>query len=280
MSATGAVLETGGGVAGAAAGRVLFGAIGSLFGPVGTFVGQAVGAKVGAWAGRATGRALANAIDNANSQAEVQTKAVEAAKPCENCEIRCFKPKKGSTSEEVEEFKRQLQEQEDALNKMDPSDILNNMNNYARDAAEAALREATRDAWITNKITELLPQFLGGDRSLEEATRLAEEAARNQAKNLDVIHTPDLKAGGSGVISKHNGGLASSRANRSIGSQWNKGGRLKGLEEQAKQKRDGQRDRIELKLCEDEAKQDGNPQPKPGGKGNPLPGTDTLPPTS
>ncbi|EJC75507.1 hypothetical protein Rleg10DRAFT_4125 [Rhizobium leguminosarum bv. trifolii WSM2012] len=105
---TSAVAETvgqyGGQIAGGALGSVIGGFLG---GPVGAWIGRAVGARVGGMAGRAAAGAIANYMEGANEAAETETKEQEAAKPCVDCgEIDCFKPPKGSTDDQITEFKR------------------------------------------------------------------------------------------------------------------------------------------------------------------------------
>ncbi|WHO75284.1 polymorphic toxin type 15 domain-containing protein [Rhizobium sp. BT03] len=254
---TSAVAETVGQYGGQIAGGALGGVIGGfLGGPVGAWIGRAVGSRVGGMAGRAAAGAIASYMEGANEAAETETKEQEAAKPCVDCgEIDCFKPPEGSTPDEVKEFKRQLDEQQKAINDIPPDQLVKNMENYekiGRGAKDAADRAKARDNWIDNRAEELLNQNSGMER---EAAR---EAAKGEIKTMDVIHTPDLSAGGTGRLSTENGGMGPRSANRSIGSQWSKTGdsgktRLQQLKEHAqKAKEKGERTNADLKICEDD----------------------------
>jgi polyhydroxyalkanoate synthesis regulator phasin len=210
-------------VGGQVAGGVLGGAIGGVLGgPVGAWIGRAIGSRVGGMAGRAAAEAIASYMEGANEAAETETKEQEAAKTCVDCgEIDCFSPPEGSTPDQIEEFKRQLKEQQDAINDISPDQLVKNMENYeefGRGAKDAVDRATARDGWIQNRVTELLKR----DPSMTR--KGAEQAAKGELSTMDVIHTPDLSAGGTGKISQHNGGMGPRSVNRSIGSQWSKTG--------------------------------------------------------
>ncbi len=204
MSAAGTAGQVGGQVAGGALGGVIGGVFG---GPVGAWIGRAIRSKVGGLAGRAAAEAIASYMEESNEAAESQTQNQEAAKPCVDCgEIDCFNPPEGSTPEEVKEFKRQLKEQQDAINNISPDQLVKNMENYeniGRGAKDAVDRSNARNRWLDNRRADLLD----ADASLTESA--AEAMARNEMKTMDVIHTPDLSAGGTGAFSRENGGLAS-----------------------------------------------------------------------
>jgi len=244
-------------IGGQVAGSVLGGAIGGVVGgPVGAWIGRAIGSRVGGMAGRAAAEAIASYMEGANEAAETETKEQEAAKPCVDCgEIDCFNPPEGSTPDQIDEFKRQLKEQQDAINEIPPDTLLKNMDNYeeiGRGAKDAADRARARDNWIDNRAEELLSQNSGMGR------KAARDAAAGEIKTMDVIHTPDLSAGGTGRLSTENSGMGPRSANRSIGSQWSKTGpnsdqtRLQQLKEHAqKAKEKGERTNADLKICED-----------------------------
>ncbi len=208
-------------------------------------------------AGRAAASAVADYMEDANAQAEEETQDKEAAVPCEDCgEIDCFNPPPESTPDEIEEFKRQLKEQQDAINDIPSDQLVQNMENYeklGRGAKDAADRARARDNWIKNKARKLL------NEDPRMSAQAAQNAAKNELKTMDVIHTPDLSAGGSGRISTENGGMGPRSANRSIGSQWSKAGsnpdgktRLEQLKEHAqKAKEKGERSNAELKICDE-----------------------------
>ncbi|MGZ2433570.1 polymorphic toxin type 15 domain-containing protein [Rhizobium redzepovicii] len=251
--AAGTVGQIGGQIAGGALG----GAIGGVFGgPVGAWIGRAIGSRVGGMAGRAAAEAIASYMEGANEAAETQTKEQEAAKPCVDCgEIDCFNPPEGSTPDQIEEFKRQLKEQQDAINEIPPDTLLNNMDTYekiGRGANDAMDRANAREAWIKNRAAEILKQ----DPST--TAKAARNAATKDIKTMDVIHTPDLSAGGTGRLSTENGGMGPRSTNRSIGSQWSKVGpnsdktRLQQLNDHAQKAKDkGEATNVDLKICED-----------------------------
>lgn len=220
MSATTEVAGAGGAIAGQWLGRVICGAVGTLIGPEGTVIGACIGGRAGAVAGRAAASAIASYMEGANEDAETKTKDAEQAKPCVDCgDIDCFKPKKGATAKDIEELKRQLDEQQDAINEIPPDDLLHNMESYeeiGRGTADAMSRATARGQWLSDTIETLIEGGMTkSDAKIEAAKRL---------KTMDVIHTPDLSAGGTGKLSEANGGLASRSINRSIGSQWSKRG--------------------------------------------------------
>lgn len=216
-----AVAGTIGQAGGQLAGGALGGVIGGVFGgPVGAWIGRAVGSRVGGYAGRAAAEALASYMEDADAAAEADTQNQAVAKPCVDYgEIDCFNPPPGSTPDEIKEFKRQLEEQRDAINDIPPDQLIKNMDNYekiGRGTQDALDRANAREAWIRNRATEILKQ--NGEMTREAART----AAANDIKTMDVIHTPDLSAGGTGRISPENGGMGPRSANRSIGSQWSK----------------------------------------------------------
>lgn len=265
MSATTTVAGAGGAIAGGWLGRVIGGLAGSLAGPGGTAVGAWIGGQVGAMAGRAAASAIASYMEGANVDADAKTKESEQAKPCVDCgEIDCFKPPKGSTPDEIKEFKRQLKEQQDAINDIPPDQLIKNMDNYekiGRGAQDALDRANAREAWIRNRAAEILKQ---DGKMTRDAARTA---AANDIKTMDVIHTPDLSAGGTGRISPEHGGMGPRSANRSIGSQWSKTAkgsdktRLQQLKDHAnKAKEKGQKTNADLKICEDEKTPSSNKQ--------------------
>ncbi|HLP70230.1 MAG TPA: polymorphic toxin type 15 domain-containing protein, partial [Rhizobium sp.] len=187
---------------------------------------------------------------------ETETKAEEATKPCVDCgEIDCFNPPEGSTPDEIKEFERQLKEQQKAINDIPPDQLVKNMENYekfGRGAEDALDRANARESWIGNRSRELLNQ------NTRMSAKAARDAAASEIKTMDVIHTPDLSAGGTGQLSTENGGMGPRSANRSIGSQWSKTGpssdktRLEQLKEHAqKAEEKGERTNVDLKICED-----------------------------
>ena len=257
--------ETGGRIAGGALGGVIGGALG---GPVGAWIGRGIGSRVGGAAGRgavAAGRAAAGALADmmatANESAEEETRDQEGAIPCENCaEIPCFNPKDGWSQEQLDEFRKQLQEQEDTINEMEPTDLLRNMDRYrkaGRGTGDPAARAKQRELWISNE-TERLTELYEDQHGIDEAERMAAEQAKKNAKTLDAVHDVDLVAGGSGNVS----GMGDSSVNRSIGSQWSKKNRVGKLRKHAEGARDsGRKMNVKLIICDDDAADKGADSP-------------------
>ncbi len=225
-------------VGGRVVGGVLGGAIGSVFGPLGTLAGRYVGSRLGAIAGKAAAIAIADAMEKADEDAEAvpDTKA----EPCKNCgEIKCFEKPEGA---DPEEFKKQLKEQQDGINRMKPDDLLNNMDKFAqngRPAGDSSARGAVRKKWLDDRRRTL--------EALGSSAAEADKQARGEMKTLDALHAPDLAAGGDGTFADR--GLGDRTSNRSIGPQWDKErlGQLK--EHSEKAKKQGKKNNVELKMC-------------------------------
>jgi Novel toxin 15 len=264
MSTAGTIGEVGGGIAGGALGAGIGAALG---GPVGAWIGRAVGSRAGRWAGRAAGEALANMMEKADEDAKPipDTKA----EPCKDCgEIKCFEKPEGA---DPEEFKKQLKEQQDGINRMKPDDLLNNMDKFAqngRPAGDAKARRDVRKDWYNKRVKALE----GQNYSAGDAARMA----LDEMKTLDALHAPDLAAGGDGTFADR--GLGPSSSNRSIGPQWDKE-RLGQLEEHAeKAKKQGKKNNVELKMCPEKnggKKGSASPVPKGIGKGSSNPNVPT-----
>ena len=157
-------------------------------------------------------------MEDANEGAEEETRDQEAAVPCENCaEIPCFNYPDGADDAKREEFDRQLKDQQDAINEMSPDDVLDNMDSFAengRPPGDAAARRQAGNDWIRDRAEEL--------RDEEGLGREAAEAqAQRERSGLAALHTPDLIAGGSGLIK----GMGNKGVNSSLGSQWRHGTR-------------------------------------------------------
>lgn len=259
MTALDTAGEIGGRIAGGALGGVLGGMIG---GPVGAWIGRYAGSKLGAMAGKAAAAALANAMEKADEDAKPipDTKA----EPCKDCgEIDCFSPPEGA---DPDEFKRQLKEQQDAINNMKPDDILNNMQKYAsggRPAGDAAARRLARNDGQRARTRELERQFQSQGKSASDAAAAAASQVASEMAQLNATHTLDLIAGGDGSIS----GLGDASINKSIGSQWKHGraAQLKKHAEDAKKK--GKKMNVELNECPD--KGGGGKKGGKGGVGSP-----------
>lgn len=265
-----AVYGTAGEYGGKIAGGFLGGAIGSIFGPVGTFAGRWVGSKLGGIAGRAAAEALATAMEDANTDAESKTKDQAASTPCKDCgEIDCFTPPEGA---DMDEFRRQLKEQQDTINNMDPQKLADNIKNYkGRPAGDAAARRQTREDYRQTETRKLSKQYQA-DGVKDFAEQAAKDVATKMAE-LNATHTLDLVAGGDGSIS----GMGDASINKSMGAQW-KGGRSKQLQDHAENAaKQGKKMGVTLKECPPKGGKSGTQDgagtadtPDPG-KGDPGP---------
>lgn len=267
MSTAGTAGEIAGGVAGGAIG----GAIGSIVPGVGTLIGRWVGSRVGRWAGRAAAEALVSALEGADAEVEEKEEDDAASETCADCgDIDCFNVPEGV---DPEEFRRQLQMQQDAINGMSPDQLLGNIERFARlgrGVNDARARAAARRLWRRDRIAELM----GEGMSKTAATA----QARTEGRTLAALHELDLVAGGDGSIQ----GLGDARVNSSIGSQWNQKGsngqytRAEQLKQNAREARRQGADKMNVKLeiCpEDEGAADSDAQtpssgtPGPGDSG-------------
>lgn len=126
-------------------------------------------------------------------------------------DLPCFnKPKNATWSE----FRDQLQEQENAINNSDLSELIARRN-LVKDIGTGALRDlaaqkAARTGWINDRALAIAT-------SKNVSRRAAKEMALREASKLDATHVLDIVAGGDpSAIS----GLQSSSVNRSLGPQW------------------------------------------------------------
>ncbi|MCS6258324.1 hypothetical protein G3479_03445 [Shewanella baltica] len=134
--------------------------------------------------------------------------------------VACFK--KNSKGSDIE-YDRQLQGQQDGINKMSVKEYLDNRESYnaiGRKGTGAAQDKARKDfkEKLIKEYTEKLVnegEYLG-----EEALEKAKELALSDMKTLNALHNPDMIAGGKDIVFD----LGDASVNQSIGSQWkNKG---------------------------------------------------------
>jgi len=224
------------------------GEIGALGGPAGVVIGVVVGATI-VLALAAGGIAIGDRFAKANEKAEKELKPIPADKVCDSCAdaIPCFNPPEGATPDQIKEFERQLKEQEEELNKMDPEDLIKNIEKYKKEGrplADAAARKAAREKAKLVMKQDLTKKFLKQHMTEEQAEKLATEEAEKAMAGKDATHTLDLVAGGDGDIS----GMGDSSTNRSIGSQWKT--RRESLLNSAKgAKSSGKKMNVKLKKC-------------------------------
>ncbi len=191
--------------------------------------------------------------------ANIALQSRAAVKGCATCPkeaIPCFStPKKGTDAE----MDRQLKEQQDAINNMSPDELLDNLaknrddfGRIVRPADDAAIRAQERASAEALKRRQLQREY-SQTRPVAQAEVDAAQDAASYMKDKQILHTPDLAAGGSGKVSPIPGGASE---NQSIGAQWNtKGGgdktRASALEQEAanaKARGDKKMD-VELERC-------------------------------
>jgi Novel toxin 15 len=178
-----------------------------------------------------------------NGEVVIKSKKTRLVKP------KCFK--NGSKSSHTE-YETQLRAQQKALNDMSVEDYLKNRDRYeemkrmgTRAEQAAARAKAIADNAKTYSDT-LRSQGMPKDLAIEQGKQMAQ----NAAKGMDILHNPDLIAGGS---PHGTGDLGEAGANRSIGSQWNKDDRLDELNKAAKdvkpEDRKNTKMNVELNRC-------------------------------
>ena len=116
---------------------------------------------------------------------------------------------------DVTEYKRQLQNQENGLNKMTIQEYLDNIENYkknGRGTESVKIQKQIRNIEKAKKISELRKKGF----SSENAEKLAEEWIKTQS----ALHNPDMNAGGNPLDVTD---VGDARINSSIGSQWRNG---------------------------------------------------------
>ena len=115
------------------------------------------------------------------------------------------------------EYRRQLKNQEDSLNKLTIQEYLDNIKEYksnGRGTDAAKLQKKVREKAFEDKVDELLE--LNPEKSIEEIELEASQWLKTQA----ALHNPDMSAGGSPLDVTR---VGDARINSSIGSQWRNG---------------------------------------------------------
>ncbi len=201
-------------MSGAVAGAELGGEIGAFGGPLGAAAGAVAGGLIGLgltiWA--------AHALSHANQKADDKLSDKAKDQPCADCgEVGCFNTPEGG---DPDEMARQLKDQQDAINKMSPDELLENMDEYDTNGRpnDGATRTQARTDAAREARDNAMEQAAQKGKSSAEITQAGNQAANEAVAGKDVLHTPDLNAGGTGQIS----GMGDGSINRSIGSQWTK----------------------------------------------------------
>ncbi len=126
-----------------------------------------------------------------------------------------------------QEFDWQLKKQQDGINQMSPDELLEGMDNYKkikRDPSKTQkVREDYRKKVFEDKFDELRknPNLLPAEREAQ-----AEKYADKVVGNMDVLHNPDLSAGGKDLPNA----MGDKGVNRSLGSQWSHKGKEEGTQ--------------------------------------------------
>jgi hypothetical protein len=136
----------------------------------------------------------------------------------------------------LREYDRQLQRQQDAINKMSVDEYQTAREAYSRqgrnplaDDLQESTRADIRDEIKSSIMKSLNKQGIGP----VEADRQADARADSIMKKLAALHEPDMVAGGWHAPKPEV--LGDSRVNSSIGGSWNQKGRLATIDQQALQ---------------------------------------------
>lgn len=159
---------------------------------------------------------LAAAVLMSHSHSQTKTKDSAQDKPCAECgEVGCFEVPEGS---DPDKFKEQLEEQEAALKKLKPEDLIRRIKEFIKNGRpnDSAARKATRVAARKAAYDETFLEVFDKTKSIAEAEKAAQAAEDAAVAGKDATHALDWVAGGDGEIS----GMGDSTINRSIGSQW------------------------------------------------------------
>lgn len=186
-------------------------------------------------------RALKRGIDEAvESATDVLTRIVRRSgkRVRTPTDMPCFNQPPNATRQE---FLQQLQEQENAINNSDLSELIRRREMVRLQGTgplrDSAAQQTARNEWLDRRVSELV-----GAHGPVEAERLA----LLEASTLDATHVLDIVAGGHPSLIS---GLQNRSVNRSLGSQWRgKVGALDdALSDQAS--RGGVKANVRLKPC-------------------------------
>jgi len=172
--------------------------------------------------------------------------------PYPDCgEIKCFTPPKGA---DLDEFERQLKEQQDIINKTDPKELGERIDTYkveGRPPDDAKRRADARSAYFNKqkakKIRECKKEKGSEDynKNADHYNKMIDAEIKKEMSTLSATHGLDLVAGGDGSVS----GLGDRKVNASLGAQW-KGGRVDQLREHARRAQEtGESMNVVLRVC-------------------------------
>lgn len=126
--------------------------------------------------------------------------------------VECFKADKMPASKLVE-FKRQLEGQENGLNRLTVDEYLENIANPVK-RSQAIARSARKD--LQTKLQDRFQNELLKSLNPAEAKAESLKKAKEVMAHLAGLHNPDLSAGGKDII----GDFGDRQVNSSIGPQW------------------------------------------------------------
>lgn len=173
--------------------------------------------------GKVADKALEPVVKKLDNVEVPSNKALTVAKASvmKKHKVACFK--KNSKGSDIE-YDRQLQGQQDGINKMSVKEYLDNRESYkaigrtGTGPAQDKARKDFQEDLIDTYRKQLREKGVFGQEALDKATELA----LNDMKTLNALHNPDMIAGGNDVVFD----LGDASVNQSIGSQWKtKGGR-------------------------------------------------------
>ena len=142
-------------------------------------------------------------------------------------------PFKKNKKHDAKEFRKQLDMQEDGLNKMSVKDYLDNreslkqMNPAQKKAYNTASQKA-RSKYRNDKIDEMARNIKRSNPKISKAE--AKKRATSYLKGKDALHEVDAIAGGNNNVVR----MGDRGVNRSLGSQWTKKGIADNIELQVR----------------------------------------------
>lgn len=161
---------------------------------------------------------------------------------------KCFRAGRKIPKKKHAEFDRQLQRQEDALNRMTVDEYRKGRDAYKRiGRGEPGKVQATARKREQKRLADnLTKDYRRQGMSKTQATRLANSKSSEIMKNLNALHEPDLVAGGNAI-----GGFGDAQVNKSIGGGWpSRVGELDKAAEQAAKVGHGKtKMNVKLKRC-------------------------------
>ncbi|WNG41390.1 hypothetical protein F0U61_52640 [Archangium violaceum] len=138
----------------------------------------------------------------------------------------------------LQEYDRQLQRQQNAINELSADDYLAARQAYksnGRNPLAADAQEEHRAKFKKSLVKSLMESQMNKNKGMgfPEAKKEAQARAESIMNKLDALHEPDMALGGwSNPDPK---AMGDSRVNRAIGGSWNHKGRLSAMDDQAEQ---------------------------------------------